>query len=338
MGDAVCRALSLAGCSPAVSNAGEASEAHPGTQQAQQQSGAFSIQTADFTTPGDGVHFSFVHHPEGAEDGLGTDHDRRDAGEEAGRERETDENRHHDPQEQNGTEGDEPPDDEVGEGVEGERTDEPDPPPWEPADPGSGEWGSDNWPLDDYFTKSAAETMSHVMAGSWPDASRNLLHYLGNSGDPLEQDVDRMLEEIPGLQERADTFVDSLAEIAVREAQSDEIAVPVTYPVNTDWRKFGYAHGAGENRNWFYATGEFDMNVTGQITVYPPEEPGGRWRYEARTRVNYRDQYNWDGNKSTDILGFTITDEQLAELHRAGVAQEFLMYGRSEEHTYTGEM
>ncbi|SKA40547.1 hypothetical protein SAMN02745673_05053 [Marinactinospora thermotolerans DSM 45154] len=147
-----------------------------------------------------------------------------------------------------------------------------------------------------------------------------------------------MLEEIPEFQGQVDSIVFYLNRTAVERARSEGITGPVTYPVNFDWENFGYEDGAGGNQNWFYATGEFDMNVTGQITVYPPEESGGQWRYEARTHVNYRDQYNWDGNKSTDILGFTITDEQLAELHRAGVAQEFLMYGRSEEHTYTGEM
>jgi len=42
-----------------------------------------------------------------------------------------------------------------------------------------------------------------------------------------------------------------------------------------------------------------------------------------------RDQYNWDGPKSTQIGPITVTDAQLAALHRAGLAQEFTAYGQS---------
>ncbi|GAP78405.1 hypothetical protein Y09_1229 [Brachybacterium sp. SW0106-09] len=56
------------------------------------------------------------------------------------------------------------------------------------------------------------------------------------------------------------------------------------------------------------------------------------------TTLNYRDQYNWDGSKSTTIdlpgpVDPTISDEQLAELHRAGLAKEFLLHGTSERRT-----
>ncbi|WP_146007689.1 hypothetical protein [Brachybacterium sp. UMB0905] len=45
-----------------------------------------------------------------------------------------------------------------------------------------------------------------------------------------------------------------------------------------------------------------------------------------------RDQYDWDGGKRTTIdlpgpFDPTITDQQLAELHRAGLAMEFLLHG-----------
>mgnify|MGYP003500725233 FL=1 len=47
------------------------------------------------------------------------------------------------------------------------------------------------------------------------------------------------------------------------------------------------------------------------------------------TAVNIRDRYNWDGTKSTEIGPFTVTDEQLAELHRKGLAQEYTATGTS---------
>jgi len=39
------------------------------------------------------------------------------------------------------------------------------------------------------------------------------------------------------------------------------------------------------------------------------------------------DRYNWDGGKKVNIGPITITDESMAEMHRAGVAQEFNMSG-----------
>ena len=47
---------------------------------------------------------------------------------------------------------------------------------------------------------------------------------------------------------------------------------------------------------------------------------------------------NWDGSKETDIGPFTVSNAQLAALHRAGIAQEYEMYGQSETMTTTGEI
>jgi hypothetical protein len=106
---------------------------------------------------------------------------------------------------------------------------------------------------------------------------------------------------------------------------------PITFPVSTSWDGFGYEKGASvvDVKNWYYATGGFAYNLTGQVTVYPPETPGGEWRYVQDVTVNVRDRYNWDGSKSTQIGPFTVTDAQLQELHRAGLAQEYNMLGES---------
>ncbi|MGH3520424.1 MAG: hypothetical protein ACRDQ7_24180 [Haloechinothrix sp.] len=48
------------------------------------------------------------------------------------------------------------------------------------------------------------------------------------------------------------------------------------------------------------------------------------------------DRYNWDGGKSTEIGPITITDDQMADLHRAGVAQEYNISGSSEAKHYSG--
>jgi hypothetical protein len=230
------------------------------------------------------------------------------------------------------------PSDSLGEPVPGTSVPEPDPPAWTPVDQGAGEHGSESAGIGDRATDFAAELAANALAGRWPDASRNLLHFLGNSGEPIEQDVNKILGDVPEFKQRVDGDRQSLGLDAVAEARRRGVTGPVTFPVNTPWTGFGYDENGlvYDNQNWFYALGGWQYNHTGQVTVYPPGEPGGQWRYEVKTRVNLRDQYNWDGNKSTQIGPFNVTDEQLAELHRKGLAQEYSISGRSDVATSEG--
>lgn len=176
------------------------------------------------------------------------------------------------------------PDPGIGDPLPGTTPVYPDPPDWEPVDDGAGEYDSEFAGPVDRATEVAAEAAANAMSGTWPDAARNLLHFLGGSGDPLSQDVDTMLSDLP-----------------------------LVY----------------DNSNWFSALGGWQQSQTGYVTVTPPSTPGGQWTYTSQMSTHLRDQYNWDGTKSTQIGPFDVTDEQLAALHRAGLAQEFTAYGQS---------
>ena len=216
----------------------------------------------------------------------------------------------------------------------GSSVDEPDPPAWPPADEGAGEYDSQRaWPWD-HAKKVAIETAANLMAGKWPDASRNLSHYLANTGEPLEQDVNQILSDVPEFQAKVDEVRTALGEDAVARAQETGATGPQTFPISTAWS--GYYIGPEQSQNWFYALGGVSYNLTGQVTVYPPTSPGGEWRYEVSTRVNLYDQYNWDGGKSTQIGPITVTDEELARLHRQGLAREYRNQGRSDTTTTEG--
>lgn len=201
----------------------------------------------------------------------------------------------------------------------------PDPAPWEPVDEGAGEYDSEFAGPVDRATEVAAEAAAHAMSGRWPDAARNLLHFLGGSGDPLAQDVDAMLDDVPDFAGAVAREQERLALAAVAAAQESGATGPVTFPVSSSWQGFRY----GARDNWFYALGSWQHSQTGYVTVTPPSTPGGEWTYTTETTTRVQDQYNWDGSKSTDIGPFTVTDEQLAALHRAGLAQEFTAYGQS---------
>ncbi len=122
--------------------------------------------------------------------------------------------------------------------------------------------------------------------------------------------------------------------IAEEAEASGDYGRPI--PFQTGWT--GYYITADQSKDWFYAMGGIQYAVTGVATVHPPDHPGGEPRIEMDYQTHVFDRYNWDGGKSTEIGPITITDEQLAELHRAGVAQEFNISGSSDVKRYSGTL
>lgn len=210
----------------------------------------------------------------------------------------------------------------------------PGPPAWSPPDAGSGPWASEGAGINDRATVFAAEAAANALAGRWPDAARNLLHFLGNTGDPLTQDVNSMLSSSKSFRDATDQQRRRVIASAVEQAEASGATGPMTFPVNTPWRGVFL----DDDDNWYYALNGISYNQTGYVTVVPPSSPGGDWTYTWSTQVNIRDRYNWDGTKSTQIGPFTVTDEQLAELHRKGLAREFTAVGASGDQGYTGEV
>lgn len=192
---------------------------------------------------------------------------------------------------------------------------------------GAGRHGQRAPGLGDYAVHEAATSAADVMAPMWPDASKNLLHFLGNSGAPLDINVDRMLEDLPEFQEKSDGLVRENLQEAINDSLVSGFSGPVTYPFTTDW-DVHYAEKR-DDANWFYATGGYSYALAGTVTVYPPDETSSDWRHEVAYQVHVADRYNWDGLKQTQIGPLTVTDAELAELHRAGIAQEFDLVGRS---------
>lgn len=209
----------------------------------------------------------------------------------------------------------------------------PEPPAWQPKDPGAGPFGS--WeprPGD-------AVQYAEAKAGAWwksdeiPHAARNFNHYFDVTGTPLPQDVRQMLHDIPEFQGLVDRRTQQLAAEAISRAQLAGTTGPLTFPVNTIWNgAAAHQSGDGPERDWFYAMGSFDYNLTGQITVLPPAAEGHPWTYSYDGDVNVRDRYNWDLGKSTKIGGSTVTDAEMARFQRIGWAREFTMTGSTGIH------
>lgn len=219
----------------------------------------------------------------------------------------------------------------LGNGVPGEHADTPGVRPWhyqgDSDNEGSGPHAQPSPTPGDYANHEAATLAADGFSPWWPDAAENLHHYLGNTGDPQSMNVDKMLTDLPQLSDNSETAVKKMAKDAVKDAQETGATGPMTYPFTTAWDD-EYATKQ-EDPNWFYATGGYNYATDGTITVYPPSDENPEWTYKYDYRVHTADRYNWDGTKSTKIVGVPITDRQLQELHQAGLAQEYDLVGES---------
>ena len=222
-------------------------------------------------------------------------------------------------------------DDWLGDGVPGEHADMPGVKPWQyqgdSDNEGSGPYAQRSPTLGDYANHEAATLAADGFSPWWPDAAENLHHYLGNTGDPQSMNVDKMLTDLPQLSGNSENAVKVMAGQAVTKSQESGATGPMTYPFTTAWSQ-EYTNQSTQP-NWFYATGNYKAATDGTITVYPPSDDNPEWTYKYDYRVHTADRYNWDGTKSTDIVGVPITDKQLQELHQAGLAQEYDLVGES---------
>ena len=233
--------------------------------------------------------------------------------------------------------------DKLGPPVSGEHASMPGVDPWkyqgDSTTEGSGPHGQRSPTLKDIAVHEATAIAATMCRNIWPDASDNLYHYLENTGEAQSINVDGMLEDLDDMrnnsQERVNVMLRDAIDDAKRNAEESGTTGPVTYPFSTAWR-LEYVD-QDEHPNWFYATGGCQYATEGTITLYPPTSDNPKWTYSYNYRVHVADRYNWDGNKSTQIFGMTVTDAQLQELHRAGLAQEYDLAGQSSIKRGSGE-
>lgn len=197
-------------------------------------------------------------------------------------------------------------------------------------DPGAGKWNSQSLlsrgdDLAFYAVAQAAATAADAMGLT--NAARHLRHYLNNTGTPLEIDPDRITRDVPAFADFAKNQAQTKAQEEIKKAIAEGNPGPITF--STGWE--GFYLEEEMSQDWFYALGGVSVASTGIITMTPGEPP--TWKVDYQTHVN--DRYNWDGGKSVEIAGVTITDERMGALHTAGLASEFEAQGSSDTHSMT---
>ncbi|WP_323372347.1 hypothetical protein [Streptomyces katsurahamanus] len=205
---------------------------------------------------------------------------------------------------------------------------------WAAPDGGSGAFGSEeSTPGDLWFLARAEAIAAGGDVTGEVGASRNMLHYLGGTGEPLDLDVDRILHDESGFRSQVETLHIAANQEEWRQKALDEFTKAggdrtVVVPVES--QALGQTFQGGE---WFHAVGSHQQNVSGMVTVSPGD--GDRPKVSLDYQVNVWDRYNWDAGKSTTFPGgVVIPDEDMGRLHKVGVAQEFDMRGSSSAFTH----
>jgi hypothetical protein len=197
-------------------------------------------------------------------------------------------------------------------------------PPTRVPGPGSGEFDSIEPELRDRRLKSqmGLKATAAWIAG-YDDAAEHLQHYLGASGETIGVDIPGMIEEIPGFQDniresyRSNVISEVNATIA-REYNGGTLEFAI---VPKQWSSFSAPDG-----NWFLALGIFEYNFTSSVVVSPGS--GGRLNVSITSNIHVYDRYDWNAGQVAPMPdGSMVLDNNMARLHRSGLARDFEIRG-----------
>jgi nucleoid-associated protein YgaU len=192
-------------------------------------------------------------------------------------------------------------------------------PPLTP-DPGAGPWKSKTATLTYIALKSA---ILEALPYAWlvyDDAAKHLYHYFQNTGSNYTIDFQGMISEVPKARRAVDQ------EIA--KAQAFAETLPPGAHQLTSGSTFGFYIHKSDSANWFFANGGVQIWGKGRVNV---TQTATTLNYAMTLEIWLWDRYNWDGKKSTTIGPITVTDAEMAEFHRMGLAREFDCYGKVTE-------
>ncbi|MFJ4281845.1 hypothetical protein [Streptomyces massasporeus] len=204
---------------------------------------------------------------------------------------------------------------------------------WHAADEGSGAFNTEDPTAKDlwYLARAQAIAAGGDFTGE-NAASRNMEHYLGKSGEPLDLDIDRILKDDPGFRDDVSVHIAQNQDAWRRQGLDafEKAGGDKTVVVPVESKAVGRTFHSDE---WFHAIGSHQQNVSGMITVTPGTD--GKPKVSLDYQANVWDRYNWDAGKSTNFPGgVVIPDSEMGRLHKTGLAQEFDMRGSSSTYTY----
>jgi hypothetical protein len=198
-------------------------------------------------------------------------------------------------------------------------------PPSPPTGDGSGAHGI----LTPGRAENLTETAAHMMAkfaedNGMDNAARHMRHFLDNSGETLTVDPSAMMRDLPMFGAEVDLkYQSDIVEVAEAKIAAEYEGKPMSFQITAPWRTETAPQASA--RDWYFALGTFSFTQTATVTVTPGEN--GKPDIQIDSQLHVFDRYNWDSGKAVDVWPLTINDEQLGQLHRTGLAQEFDVRG-----------
>lgn len=185
-------------------------------------------------------------------------------------------------------------------------------------DVGAGVWNSEPTTIEMRLKEQAIlQGMGAAYAIIGDDATSHLIHFFNNTGNDYTIDLEDLIDDVENEKR--------LFESELAEAKKFVEGLPVgTHQITSQKATGGYITKS-ENWNWYFAVGGY--SVWGKGTAKVSADGSGKRSYELEFEYKFFDRYNWDGGKSVEIFGVTITDEFMGRFHREGLAKEFNMYG-----------
>ena len=151
-----------------------------------------------------------------------------------------------------------------------------------------------------------------------PAASALMSHYLKNTGETYTIDVASFLSDDSGALNSRNSAINSALRASEQLARKNK-SVTINQLIESHPMQ-----GSLATQNWQYAIGSYftDVDVI-NLTV---TEVDGVKTYTADIKYIVTDYYNWDTNDYNEFKGI-VSPHDLHELHKAGMAREFLSYG-----------
>ncbi len=226
-------------------------------------------------------------------------------------------------------------------------------------DPGSGPFDSIKPALADYAFENLllAGALQWELVQDRPDAARNMRHYLEGSGEPLEVDVNQLLQDEFAFQLASEHSRQEFLQGVESRILAGYRGKPMAFGEVSPWRAAPYS----QTENSYYAMGGFSYAYSAEVNVTPPLTPGESPTVAVSYQMHVWDYYNWDKGKFVTIprptlpgsdepisipipaeyeahiseLGdaWVVQDTALARLHLTGLAQEYEITGVTETST-----
>ncbi|QKT07516.1 hypothetical protein HUN08_10185 [Gordonia sp. X0973] len=170
--------------------------------------------------------------------------------------------------------------------------------------------------------RAAAQSGALATSPALPIAGRLMRHFFGNSGKPYNFDVDTMRGDMPGFAGTADNDARRRANDAL-SVMPEGYHGPVAFQGAWNEGDKGFRPDATSHPDYWASLGTFAYQTSG---VYMPEDGGnGTGPANITYQTSIYDYYNWDTTKKN----YSEQYSDLNDLHRAGWAQNYQVYGTS---------